>query len=115
MKIKNPGFALTAVIIAIFMMMVLASAVLLYAYNIRRLQDSLAGLRTLAYYNANAGIVDAQWRIRTNYQGNFDPGDPDPPSYTLDVNGDSLPDVTVDIGAFNSATRNRSISATGHE
>jgi len=108
------GFALTAVIIAILLMVTLAAAALRLASNIRQVQDHFFVGRTRAYYYAQAGTVDAQWRIRNNLFGEYGPND-DPPPYSLDVNGDGLMDVTVDISAEDPTTHLRQISATGRE
>ena len=112
---KRPaGFALTATVIAILLMVILAATALLLASNMRQIQDRFLAGRTRAYYYAQAGTVDAQWRIRTNLGDEYGPAD-DPPSYTVDVNGDGRADVTVDIGAEDPSTHLRQISATGHE
>jgi hypothetical protein len=58
--------------------------------------------------------VDAQWRIRTNLDGNYGPTD-DPDAYTLDIDADGTPEATIDIEAENGATGLRVIHSTGHE
>jgi len=112
--------ALTVVIIIIIMLGLLATYVTQLGYNQRRLSDTAGGRRAKIYYRAQAGLVDANWRIRTNYTASLSPVGSflvdgyDPGAYQLDVDGDGTNDTSVDIGPVtNAATRQRSILSTG--
>lgn len=110
---NQKGLALTLAIITAVLVTALAAAALSFGYNQRILTKTAVGGRTLAFYYAKAGLVDAQELLRTDPSGDF--GDPtyDPPPYTLDVNGDGASDVTVDISARDGTTNLRTIQTTG--
>lgn len=111
---SQQGLVLTLAITTILLIMSVAGAALTLAYNQRLLTDDLAAQRTRSYWYAQAGVVDAQWRIRTNFGGNYAPA-MDPAAYSIDVDGDGDNDVTVDIGVENSTTRLRPIVVNATE
>ncbi len=118
---KEGGFVLTAAIIFILMLVFLAAFVLNVGYNQRVMTNNVGLVRARAYYRAQAGVVDANARIRINYVTGLvagagstgtsflDPGyNPAPYHLDLDMNpptfsaAASIPadyDVTVDISA----------------
>ena len=130
MKTKgDQGAVLTLVIIIIIILTLLAGYILSFAYNQRRLAGHLSGAHLKAYYRAQAGVVNAQWRIRTNTftdiggagGNNFlNPAwNPGPYSINLTTNTVSQPplatdDVQVDIGAT-TAEGFRLIESTGSD
>ena len=65
-KLNSTGIALTLVIMIVIMVSVLAAAAMTLGYNQKRLSDATVSNRTQGFYYAQAGIVDAQWRIRNN-------------------------------------------------
>ncbi|HTL69850.1 MAG TPA: hypothetical protein VL404_01020 [Candidatus Eisenbacteria bacterium] len=111
------GMVMTVAILAVTMIALLAAYVLTVAYNHRRLAQSVGGVRMRAAMYAQAGVVDAQWRLRTDPGGTFAAGGTayDPPAYSLDVNGDGTNDVSVDISAVTDGPdgNTRRIVATG--
>ena len=98
---REQGMVMTVVIILIMIITLLTGYVLTVAYNHRRLAGSVGGARMRAAAFAQAGVVDAQWRIRTDPGGFFAAGGPayDPAPYNIDVDGDGNNDVSVDISA----------------
>ena len=112
MKLNNSrGMALVVVMVVIIMLTIIAGFVANLGYNQRRLLDVASGHRIRVYYRAQAGVVDALWRIRVNYLTNFTvPGNT--AAYSLDVDSDGINDTTVTIGAANAAGV-RAINATG--
>jgi Tfp pilus assembly protein PilX len=116
-KLNDKGMALVVVIVVVIMLALLAGYVTQLGYNQRRLSDTAGGRRAKIYYNAQAGVVHANWRIRTNYTAGLVPAGSflvdayDPNPYSIDVDGDGTMDCTVDIGPV--AAGRRSISATG--
>ena len=122
-RIKRPrthtgcarGFALTIAIVTMAMVVALAAVVLTVAYHQRRLAKVVES-RTPAFYHAHAGVVDAQERIRRNTPpDDFSNPAFDPPAYSLDLDGDAVADVIVDISAENPATGLRTIQALGDD
>ena len=115
-KKASKGFVITIVVIMVFAILAAGIAVLALGYNQKRLVDQVGAGQIRGYYRARAGIVNARWRIRTNnngaggYEYNVNP-----PAYSLDLDGDSVNDVTVDIGTENLATGLRDIVVTGRE
>jgi Tfp pilus assembly protein PilX len=115
------GFALTMVIIILVLLALLATYITSISYNQRRFLDRNSSKRMKIFYCAKAGVVDANWRIRTNYTagllpaaGSFANDVYDPAPYNLDVDGDGTVDTTVDIGPVtNAATKERAINSTG--
>ncbi len=63
---NEKGVVLTVVIIVTLMVVLIAGYVMTMAYNQKRLSNAVSGRRIRAYYRAQAGVVDAQWRLRTN-------------------------------------------------
>ncbi len=61
------GAALLVAIIVIVMVTGLAATFMRMAYNMKLVMYGVSGGRTYAHYRAQAGIVDAQFRLRTNY------------------------------------------------
>ena len=124
-KIRNErGLALAAAIAIIMILVLLAGYVTQLSYNQKKLSASGSGQRVRNYYRAQAGVVDAGWRIRANYTVglpnggtapfNFTNDGYNPGPYNLDVDGDGAVDCTVDIGAVtNAATKQRPILSTG--
>ena len=117
---SEQGAALTVAIMAVIMLTAVAGYSLTLAYHQKKLMDTVSGKRIIAYYRAQAGVVNAYWRIRTNYTTGLSPAgsfatdsyNPDP--YSIDVDGDGTPDTTVDIGPKNVATGLRPIDSTGN-
>ena len=131
---KEGGFVLTAAIIFILMLVFLAMFVLNAGYNQRVMVNNVGVTRARAYYQAQAGVVDANARIRTNYviglvgdtaHGStgasfLDPGyNPTPYHLNLDANpltfsaAASVPtgyDVTVDISAVDKDNAGTAVS-----
>lgn len=107
------GIALTLVIIIIVSVSMVTAAALTFGYNQRLAARKVVSSRTEAYFFASAGLVDAGEAIRRDAGGNF--ADPafNPAPYSLDVDGDRVDDVTVDIGPRDPATGLRRILATG--
>ncbi|MCG3176029.1 MAG: hypothetical protein MOGMAGMI_00967 [Candidatus Omnitrophica bacterium] len=108
------GIALTITIILIIASALLAAAALSVGYQYRRLREGVGALHTQAYYRAQAGVVDARWRIRNNIGANYLLAGTDPAPYQLDIDGDAVMDVTVDIGAAD-GNGLRQILATGRD
>ncbi len=111
---KQDGIALTLAIIMILVMIVLGIVALSLAYNYRTLSDSISVSHTRAYFRAQAGIVDARWRIRNNIGVDFRVATNTLGPYSLDIDGDGVNDVTITIGAAN-AQGLRTISSQGLE
>lgn len=109
------GVALTAVIISIVLVSLVAASALSLGYHQRVLTKKAVSSRTKAYYFAQAGLVDAREIIRKDAGGNFATPSYNPAPYTLDVDGDGDADVTIDIGAVNGTTGYRTVEATGHD
>lgn len=113
------GVALTVVAIVILMVGLLAGYVTQLGFNQRKLSDAASGKRAKIYYRAQAGAVEAMWRIRANYTtgldtvGSFTTDAYNPGPYSIDIDGDSVMDATIDIGAANVTTKQRAILATG--
>ncbi len=117
---KNEGAALIIVILIIIMLTLIGGFMLNLGYNQRRLLASSSARHIRNYYAAQAGVVDANSRIRTNYTAGLTPAgdftDPayDPQPYMIDLNGDGIQDVSVDIGPVTDVTTGaRQINSTG--
>ncbi len=113
---------MSIVLIVLIMLALLAVYIASFSYNQRVFMDRNSSQRIKIYYRAKAGVVNAHWRIRTNYTAGLSPGGSfatdayDPAPYSLDVDGDGVYDTTVDIGPVtNAATKQRAINATGLE
>ena len=97
MKIRSSkGIALAVALVTILCLLTVAGAILTLGYNFNLIINNMGGTRSVDYYKAQAGVVDAQWRLRTNFGGINTVLDP--PSYQLDIDGDATNDVQVDIG-----------------
>ncbi len=115
------GLALTLVMVILMLLAATGGYVINLSYNQKRFLDSTSGNRIKAYYWAQAGIVNANTRIGENYTGgllggggtNFNEPSYDPAPYALDMDGDGVNDVTVDIGTKDASTGLRPIVATG--
>lgn len=92
------GVALLMTIILIVGMTLLAAAALNASFQYRNLRESIGVRHTQSRYRAQAGVVDARWRIRNNVQGDYRVAAFDPAPYELDIDNDGTMDVTVDIG-----------------
>lgn len=103
----SKGVAMMVVIMLIIMLALIASFVASLSYNQRRLVDASSGKRIKIYYAAQAGLVDANWRIRTDYTtgltpaGSFATATYAPNPYFIDVDENGTNDVKVTIGAVN--------------
>ena len=113
----SKGMALTIVMIIAIILALLAGYATNSSFNQRKVVDNASGHRAKVYYCAQAGVVDANWRIRSNYTtdaGTYNNNAYDPPPYTLDVDGNGVADCSVDIGpVVNAAKGNRQILSTG--
>lgn len=114
------GIAMTMVMVIVVMMALIAGYVTQLGYNQRKLVDAASGRRAKIYYRAQAGLVDANARIRTNYTtglspaGSFAVDTYNPAPYNIDVDGDGTQDTTIDIDAVVSAAlKNRPIRSAG--
>ena len=104
---NDKGAAMTIVIILVIIMAFLATLVTIMSYNQKKLSQSVSGRRAKIYYRAQAGVVEANWRIRENYTvglvnggggASFIDDAYDPQAYSIDTDGDSVNDCTIDIG-----------------
>ncbi len=115
---KN-GIALTVVIVVLMILVMMAGYILSLGYNRRRVVDAASGTRAKIYYRAQAGVYDANVRIRKNYTvglvpaGSFLTPAYDPGAYNIDVDGNGTNDCTVNIGPVNVATGRRQIDSMG--
>lgn len=92
------GAALTLAIVIVMILSTLAAVALALAYNYRMMRDGLTAQHARAHFRAQAGVVDARWRIRNNFGMDFTVAANDPAPYDIDIDGDGTNDVTVDIG-----------------
>lgn len=120
------GFAMGVVMVTMLIMMLIAGYVANINTSQRRLITATSGKRIASYYRAQAGIVHAFWRVRSNHtsadiSGRFSAcaaaGNFGTPAfvcdYTLDVDGDGTRETAVHIGPEQNATRQRQVTATG--
>ncbi len=105
-RLNDKGVALTVVIVIVIVMALISGYVTVLSYNQVKLANTAGGRRAKVYYRAQAGVVDANWRIRTNYVTGLTPipgilgfrdASWNPNPYQIDVDGDSVMDCTVDI------------------
>ena len=98
---NSKGVALTIVIVVLIMLTMISAFIMSLGYNRARLIKLGGSSQAVSYYLARGGIVDANWRIHNNYPTGVkdytDPATTD--NYTLDVNGDGVPDTRVTISA----------------
>ncbi len=111
---NEKGVALLVVITFATVIALIAAYVLRLSYNQARQVDAVSIRHTMINYRAQAGVVDAMWRIRTNPTPPI-PGAPagssfttaayDPPAYFIDIDTDTATatesaasDVSIDIG-----------------
>jgi hypothetical protein len=122
----NGGFAMVFVMVVITILAMFAVWVTIQGYNQRKLLDVTSGQRAKLYYRAQAGVVEAAWRIRDNYTsgiggvippGGFPANDTwNPPPYSIDVDGVGGNDTSIDIDAVVSGTlKNRPVRSAGCE
>ncbi len=111
---NHNGVALTLAIVMIFVIIILGIIALNLAFNYRKLSDSVSAAHVQAYFRAQAGVVDARWRIRNNIGGDFTVAATTLGPYPLDIDGDGVNDVTVTITAAN-AQGLRTISSQGRQ
>ena len=119
----SKGVALVIVIMVIIMLTLLGGFAANLAYNQRRLLDIASGRHIRNYYAAQAGVVDASWRIRTNYTGatSCTPGGLGgdftnvnySPTYLCDLNNDGVMIASITIGPANLSTGVRQIKSEG--
>jgi len=114
-NLNDKGIAMTFVIIIIIILAFLATLVTVLGYNQRKLSDSAGGRRAAIYYRAQAGVIEASWRIRENIGGSFTTDTYDPAPYSIDVDGDGTDDCDINIGPANAVTKQRSIVSTGRD
>jgi hypothetical protein len=104
---------------------------LLVAYSLQQgfqhasLTTQVSRERTQNYYHAQAGVVNAYWRIRVNFTGDIGGGSFlnatfNPAPYFIDIDTDTVhmtqtatDDIRVDIGPANPGTFLRPITSTG--
>ena len=65
-RYSESGVAITLVLIAVIVISAFASYALMIGFNHRTVMNTHVKNRTQAYYSAQAGMVDANWRIRNN-------------------------------------------------
>ena len=67
------------------------------------------------FYRVPPPFAAPPWRLRTDPGGVFATNGPayNPPAYSLDIDGDGVNDVTVDIGA--TTAQGRLIESTGKD
>lgn len=112
---QQSGIALTIAIIFILAVVSMIGVTMNQIYDFKVATAPLIKSRIMSYYNAQSGVVDAQWRIRTNtitgwtVPAGKDFTDPtwNPPIYYLDIDTNpptfstsqqATSDVSVDIG-----------------
>lgn len=122
---NEKGIAMTLVIFFAVILTLLAGYVLRVGYNQTLQIHAVSIKRTSNYYHAQSGIVDANWRIRTNHAppgsvGSFSVDTFDPQPYFIDTNTNTATaadsgtsTVTVDIGPRDPVTGLRRIDSTG--
>ena len=128
MKLNEEGMAMMVALMTGLIVALICTYALDLAYNQKRqLRTLAASERTKVYYRAQAGMVDATWRIRNNrtlaftgWTSDFNNANFNPPVYYIDIDtgtysetNSATADVKVDIGIVNSATGMRSIDSTG--
>ncbi len=111
--LNDKGVALSLVVIIVIILGLLATFVTMLGYNQKKLSDAAGGRRAKIYYRAQAGVTEAGWRIRENIGGSFTTDTYDPAAYSIDVDGDTVNDCTIDIGPANAVTKQRAIASTG--
>ncbi len=126
---SQKGIALTIAIIFIIATMGIIALLLNMSFDYRSLSDRVSSTKLKAFYAAQAGIVDAYWRIRTNTTSDWGGGLSfansgwDPPVYFLDMGANpptfSLTqqpgsDVRIDIG-LPDASGVRAMAAKGFD
>lgn len=92
--IKKDGFVLILVLVVVIMLSLLTTLVLNLALNHRMQADKLGKNRIIAYNRANAGVVDATWRLSHPA---------DPASHQVFSNATSTTPVNM-VGAPNTTT-----------
>ena len=112
------GMAMTVAIIVIIILVSIVGYATTLGFNQKKLLDLSTGKRMIVYYRAQAGAVEAAWRIRENYTtgllpaGTFADPNYNPAAYSIDVDLNGVNDATIDIGPVN-ATGRRPIVSTG--
>lgn len=102
------GAALTFVIIILILLAGLVGYLASISYNERLMKYQGGGKRAKIVYYAQAGIIDAMYRIRENVTSGLAPAPPvggfndlitiyDPDPYWIDVDQDGTNDVQVNI------------------
>lgn len=114
---NEKGVALLVVITFATVIALIAAYVLRFSYNQARQVDAVSIRHTMINYRAQAGVIDAFWRIRTNpippipgapAGSSFTTATYDPPPYFIDIDTDTVTagqdaasDVRIDIGSMN--------------
>ena len=113
---KLKGEALTVVMIVLVMMAAISATVMSLGYNQRRIQQTAGGGKTVAYYLAKGGIVDAFWRLQHKIDKDGNPNYTWPTNatveYDIDVAGHGAMDTHVKITAPDAITGLRTITAS---
>jgi Tfp pilus assembly protein PilX len=125
--LKNNGVLITVVIITLLVLTLLAGYVMSLAFHQKKMVDQVSGSRLQRYYAAQAGVVDAQWRIRNDSTAEIGGGSFSTssfsPTYYINLSNDSVhaacgagDSVRVVIGALDGAIPGfRKIESTGIE
>lgn len=122
-SLNERGLALTIVIIVIIMLVIISAFSANVGFNQKKLIDGASGRRAKIYYKAQAGVMNATWRIQNDYTvglapaGTFTTAAYNPGPYMLDVDTDGIIDVDVDIEPLqvNNGRLNRQILSTGRD
>lgn len=110
--LNQNGAALGIVVVLTTIIVLVGTYVLSAGYNQTKQIDAVGIQRTKTYFRAQAGVVDALWRIRTNAAapagptGSFATDNYDPNPYYIDIETNTTSstqtvgtsDVMVDIG-----------------
>lgn len=127
-KLDQKGAALGLVVVFTILIVFIGAYVLSAGYNQTNQINAVGIQRTKIYFRAQAGVVDALWRIRTDTippgsSGSFATDSFDPPAYYIDIDLNAatsskttgVSDVMVDIGPKDASSGLRTIAATGLE
>ena len=114
---------MAVVTVIIVMLGILTGFITQLSYNQKKISDAASGRRAKLYYLAQAGAVEASWRIRVNRTTaltnngtgtSFTDDGYNPAPYSIDVDGDGTMDTTIDIDAVvTTALKNRPVRAAG--
>ena len=104
---SSRGVVLSVVVISMLMTTLIAGYALVISYEINAVLVGATGKRIVSYYRAQAGTVDALWRIKNDYAnisgfqppGTFTNPNYDPYPYCLDIDTNPPTIVAVAAGA----------------